>query len=148
MVNTNANSRLGEPTQQSEDSVSGVLVHNLSRRLEVLERSVHYLVDNMMTRLSVMEARVAALMRRMDGYNDLNRSWSQQVSLEFPAVSPDAPVVLPSPPVPSRHKKKQGTLTSRRVIRRYQRLVKSSWDNKSFIKHVIKKIKKKRRQRS
>lgn len=86
-------------------------------------------------------------MRRMDGYNDLNRSWSQQVSLEFPAVSPDAPV-LPSPPLPSRHKKKQGTLTSRRVIRRYQRLVKSSWDNKSFIKHVIKKIKKKRRQRS
>ena len=34
-------------------------VHSLSRRLEVLEHSVHYLVDNMMTRLSVMEARVA-----------------------------------------------------------------------------------------
>ncbi|RRT71898.1 hypothetical protein BHE74_00007626 [Ensete ventricosum] len=147
MENTNANSQLGEPTRQSEDSVSGVLVHNLSQRLEVLEHSVHYLVDNMMTRLSVMEGRVVALIRRMDGYNDLNRSWSQQVSLEFPAVSPDAPV-LPSPPVPSRHKMKQGTLTSRRVIRRYQRLVKPSWDNKSFIKHVIKKIKKKRRQRS
>ncbi|CAD5195313.1 uncharacterized protein LOC135626192 [Musa acuminata AAA Group] len=148
MENANTSSQLEEPMQQGEDSVSEVLVHNLSRRLEALEHSVRYLEDNMMTRLSAMEERVEELMRRMDGYNDLSRSWSQQVSLEVPTVSPNAPAILPSPPAAARPKKKQRTLIARRVIRRYQRLVKPSWDNKPFMRRVIKKIEKKRRQRS
>ncbi|RWW20922.1 hypothetical protein GW17_00014944 [Ensete ventricosum] len=156
-------------------SILPISVHNLSRRLEALEHSVRYLEDNMMTRLSAMEERVEVgivsivglitktqtncyqhniyvawqeLMRRMDGYNDLSRSWSQQVSLEVPTVSPNVPAILPSPPGAARPKKKQRTLIARRVIRRYQRLVKPSWDNKPFMRRVIKKIEKKRRQRS
>ncbi|URD78657.1 hypothetical protein MUK42_02966 [Musa troglodytarum] len=60
MENANTSSQLEEPMQQGEDSVSEVLVHNLSRRLEALEHSVRYLEDNMMTRLSAMEERVEA----------------------------------------------------------------------------------------
>ncbi|WOL10120.1 hypothetical protein Cni_G18874 [Canna indica] len=167
---SNASSEPEEPMQQIDVSVSEVQVQILSRRLEALERSMRYLEDNMMIRLSAMEERVEVssvsvvsliternqlikieclqeLMSRVDGYNDLSRSWSEQLPLNVPTVAPNALVTPLSPPVPPRHKK-QGTLTARRVIRRYQRLVKPSWDNKTFVRRIIKRIEEKRRHRS
>ncbi|XP_074578459.1 uncharacterized protein LOC141834956 [Curcuma longa] len=146
MEDANASSRPEETMQPSEVSASEF--NNLSRRLEALEHSVRYLEDNMRTRLSAMEERVVELMRRMDGYNALHRSWSQHISWDVPTESPNQPATLTSPPAAPRQRKKKGTLIARRVIRRYQRLVKSSWDSKTCVKRLIKKIHKRRRQRS
>ncbi|WOL00194.1 hypothetical protein Cni_G08907 [Canna indica] len=137
MGDINANSQFEEPSQDGEASVSEMQVQNLSRRLEDLEHSVHYLEDNMMTRLSALEGRV----------EELNRRWTQRLLLEIPTVSPNPPAMLTAPSGhKKKKKKKQGTLTARRVIRRYQRLVKPSWDNKPLIRRVIKNIEKKKRQ--
>ncbi|XP_074592041.1 uncharacterized protein LOC141847854 [Curcuma longa] len=146
MEDANASLLPEETTQPSEVSASEF--HNLTLRLEALEYSVRYLEDNMRNRLSAMEERVEELMRRMDRYNALHRNWSQHVSWDVPTVSLNQPATLTSPLAAPRQRKKKGTLIARRVIRRYQRLVKSSWDSKTCVRRLIKKIHKRRCQRS
>ncbi|KAG6496984.1 hypothetical protein ZIOFF_044868 [Zingiber officinale] len=146
MEDVNASLQPEETTQPSEVSASEF--HNLTLRLEALEYSVRYLEDNMRTRLSAMEERVEELMRRMDGYNALHRNWSQHVSWDVPTVALNQPGTLTSPLAAPRQRKKKGTLIAKRVIRRYRRLVKSSWDSKTCIRRLIKKIHKRRCQRS